>query len=79
MSSHPLTEVGSQTRVRVIALRGGRDFQERVSSMGLYVGCEVEVLINGAEGRMIIAVKDTRIALGHGMAEKVVVRTINDI
>lgn len=75
--SLPLTEIKNGTRIRVAALRGGRDFQERVSSMGLYVGCEAEILINGAEGRMIIAVNDTRIALGHGMAQKIMVKASN--
>ncbi len=72
--SIPLTEAKDGTHVAVVALRGGGSFQEKVSSMGLYAGCKVEVLVRGSEGRMLIAVNDTRIALGHGMAEKVIVR-----
>jgi len=41
--------------------------------MGLFVGCEVEVLGGGNGGRMVLATGDTRIALGHGMADKVLV------
>ena len=60
----------------MVALRGGGEFQGRVTSMGLFVGCEVEVLIDGSEGRMILATGDTRMALGHGMAGKVMVRAL---
>jgi ferrous iron transport protein A len=57
----------------VIALQGGHSFQERATSMGLFVGCEVVVLGGGNGSRMLLAVGDTRIALGHGMADKVLV------
>jgi ferrous iron transport protein A len=60
--------------VAVIALRGGGAFQERIISMGLFVGCIAEVLIGGDGGQMLLAVGDTRIAIGHGMAQKVIVR-----
>ena len=69
-----LAETPGGTRVRVVALRGGRAFQERVISMGLHVGCEAEVMIGEGEGRMILAVGDTRIALGHGMANRIMVK-----
>jgi len=71
-----LAEATGGTRAIVIALRGGGEFQERVISMGLYVGCVVEVLIGGDGGRMLLAVGDTRISMGHGVAEKVMVRAL---
>lgn len=69
----PLSTLHSGSRGTVIALQGGGGFQERVTDMGLFVGCEVEVLGGGDGGRMLLAVGDTRIALGHGMADKVLV------
>ena len=70
----PLAGVATGAKATVVSLRGGGDFQSRVTSMGLFVGCQVEVLVGGSGGRMIVAVGDTRIALGHGMAEKVMVK-----
>lgn len=70
----PLAEAANGTKAIVVALRGGNEFQSKVTSMGLYVGCQIEALIGGSEGRMIVAIGDTRIALGHGMAEKIMVR-----
>jgi Fe2+ transport system protein FeoA len=72
----PLGEAETGTKATVVAFRGGGDFQARVTSMGLFVGCRLEVLIGGG-GRVIVAVGDTRIALGHGMAEKVIVRPLS--
>ncbi|AKJ64853.1 FeoA family protein [Kiritimatiella glycovorans] len=76
--SFPLAEAEDGARLTVLALRGGAGFQERISSMGLYIGCKADVLIGGDDGRMVLAVGDTRIALGHGMAQKVIVKRRGD-
>jgi ferrous iron transport protein A len=61
----------------VIALRGGRDFQQRVTSMGLNVGSRIEVVQKGGahadEGPVVVYSGETRVNIGHGMAEKIVV------
>jgi Fe2+ transport system protein FeoA len=63
----------------VLALRGGREFQQRIVSLGLRVGCEIEVLQKGSaddgDGPVVVRSGDTRLMVGHGMAEKIVVRT----
>jgi Fe2+ transport system protein FeoA len=69
-----LAEAAVGTTATVMALRGGAGFQDRVVGMGLHAGSNVEVLVAGEQGRMLVAVGDTRIALGHGMAEKIIVR-----
>lgn len=69
----PLSTLYGGSKGTVIALQGGGGFQERITSMGLFVGCEVEVLGGGNGGRMVLATGATRIALGHGMAGKVLV------
>lgn len=73
----PLAELATGDHATVIALRGGGEFQERMISMGVFVGCKVGVLIAGDGGRMVLVTGDTRIALGHGMAEKVMVRQLS--
>jgi len=63
---------------RVLALRGGREFQHRIQSLGLSVGCELYVMQNDSkpqnESAVAIRVGDTRLMIGHGMAQKVIVR-----
>jgi Fe2+ transport system protein FeoA len=72
----PLAQITGGRQATVVALRGGGKFQERAAGMGLYVGCVVEVLIGGDGGRMLLATGDTRITMGHGMAESVMVRVL---
>ncbi len=71
----PLSGAGSGQRALVVAFHGGKDFQGRVVSMGLNIGSEVDVL-NGCDsgkGPILVAVGETRLALGHGMADKIIV------
>ncbi len=56
----------------VLAFDGGIEFQQRITSLGIYVGCEVEVVGGGAGGGILVAVGDSRIALGCGMARKII-------
>jgi ferrous iron transport protein A len=46
---------------------------QRLAGLGLTVGAMVEVLQNYGRGPLIVAVRDTRIALGRGQADKVLV------
>ena len=73
-----LDNLGSGAGGRVLALRGGREFQHRIQSMGLSVGCEIKVMQNDADesnhGGVVVRVGDTRLMIGHGMAQKVIVR-----
>jgi Fe2+ transport system protein FeoA len=69
-----LDQLASGTRAVVCELRGGRAFASRLAGMGISVGCQIEVLQNPAHGPLLVLVRDTRIALGHGEASKIQVR-----
>ena len=62
----------------VVALEGGREFTNRISSMGISVGCRIEVMHHdgapGANGAVVVRTGETRLMIGHGMADKVMVR-----
>jgi ferrous iron transport protein A len=74
-SMTPLTSLPQGARAVVTDLVGGHAFQQRVASMGLQAGYEIRVLQNHRRGPMLIAVGDTRLALGRGMARKVFVES----
>ncbi len=61
----------------VVALRGGRDFQQRIIALGLNVGSTIEVAAPGhthtGEGPVEVLSGETRLTLGRGMAEKIIV------
>jgi Fur family ferric uptake transcriptional regulator len=73
----PLSMVGGGERVRICMIRGGRNIKQRLASMGVTPGDEIEVLQNLFSGPITIRVKDTRIAIGHGISHKVMVKPIS--
>lgn len=69
----PLTMAGTGEKVRIVMFAGGRGMQQRLISMGLDVGSEIEVIRRGAPGPFLIATGDTRLAIGAEMAHKIMV------
>ncbi|ARE39731.1 hypothetical protein RGUI_1590 [Rhodovulum sp. P5] len=61
-----------------MALRSGRNAHHRLTDMGLAVGARVRILKRGGGCPMLIGVGDCRLALGHGLAGKVLVEPAND-
>ena len=76
----PLSCVADGHVVSVVSLTGGRGMQTRVTAMGLYVGKKIRVLHGGAAGGgpTLVAIDDVRLAIGHGMAQKVLVAVRNE-
>jgi Fur family transcriptional regulator, ferric uptake regulator len=58
-------------RLKVRQLEAGRQMQLRISSMGLKIGDDIEVVSNGFGGQVVIASGDTRLVIGSGMAQKI--------
>ncbi|MCO6411829.1 MAG: ferrous iron transport protein A [Thiogranum sp.] len=69
MAILPLNETPVGTKVRLVAIDGGRQLVRRFLSLGLSLGAEVEVLHHRGRG-VVIAKEGNRVALGGGMAEK---------
>ena len=69
----PLSEVEEGRAVRIARVCGGRGFQSRLMGLGLRRGMELEVLKNPGRGPCLVAVRHSRVALGRGMAAKVLV------
>jgi Fur family ferric uptake transcriptional regulator len=64
-------------RLKVKQLEAGRQMQLRISSMGLKIGDEIEVLSNGFGGQVVIGSGDTRLVIGSGMAQKIWVEPVD--
>lgn len=58
--------------VRIVALNGGRGLALRLTELGLNVGTEIRV-VQRQGGGLLVARGESRIALGGGMAAKVLV------
>ena len=72
-----LAQLPTGAHAVVQRLCGGRGLAGRLASMGLTVGCRLEVLQHRRRGPVLVRVRETRIALGHGEAAKILVEEVH--
>lgn len=68
-----LSSVDPGKEVTLIGIDGGRGIRSRLYSMGLVPGERLKVLNGNVNGPMMIGVKGCRLAIGRGMAHKMLV------
>lgn len=68
-----LAHVRSGQKVRIVGIHAGREFSAHMEALGLLPGVELEVLCNNGCGGFMIKLNGSRIALGRGMARKILV------
>ena len=67
-----LTTIPTGKAVRLVKIDGGKRLNHRLAEMGLTPGVEITIL-QDAGGPLLLHVRDFRIAVGRGMAEKLIV------
>lgn len=70
----PLSLVKPGTPVVLEGITGGLGLRRRLEGMGLSRGSRFSVVQNLGPGPCVIAVGEARMALGHGMSGKILVR-----
>ena len=72
----PLSEARSGQLACVVALEGGKHMRGRLLSMGLKRGSDLRILRggNGVQGPTLVAAGETRMAIGYGMARRILVK-----
>ena len=68
----PLAMAQEGERLRIHLLRGGKGLEMRLTALGLNLGTEL-TLIQRSGGGLVVLRGETRIALGPGMAHKIMV------
>lgn len=74
----PLALIAEGEEVRLIAIHGGHHMRRRLADLGLNTGMTLRVIRRNPSGPMILDVKDSRLAVGRGMANRVIVELIRD-
>ncbi|MBC7263123.1 MAG: ferrous iron transport protein A [Chloroflexi bacterium] len=74
----PLSDLATGHIGVVVQLTGGRGFVCRLAALGFTPGVQVTMVQNLGHGPVIVMVRDTRVALGRGEANKVLVRPQGD-
>jgi ferrous iron transport protein A len=71
-----LSAVRSGESVLIQKMRGGHQFLSRLASLGFTPGARLKVVQNFHHGPILVSLRDTRVALGRGEAEKILVRRL---
>jgi len=69
----PLSMVKAGETVKLAGIEAGRSLNSRLASMGLVANVEIKVVKSGHPGPFVIIVKDSKMMLGRGMAQKIMV------
>ena len=71
--SMPLAMVSPGETVTVVGVRAGWGLTRRLADMGLVPGTKLMVINSQMPGPIIIDLRGSRLVLGHGMAQKILV------
>ena len=69
----PLSTVATGRKVRLVTVDAGQNLRSRLAAMGLVPNVEMVVVRNGHPGPFVINVKGSKVMLGRGMAQKIMV------
>ena len=72
----PLASLAPNEAGIVQYLAGGRGLTSRLAILGFTSGARVNMVQNFGRGPIIVMVRDTRIALGRGEAQKIIVTPV---
>ena len=71
-----LTQINKGEFVKVVEIMGGQNFKDKVDAIGLRVGSHIVKLSTQVlRGPVTIKLGNTKIALGYGMASKILVES----
>lgn len=66
-----LTELKDGQKARITAVNGDRRYLSRITSIGLNVGCNIEMLQNVRNRPLLVYGRDTMIALNRAESERI--------
>lgn len=72
-ASFPLIEARVSREVVVLSVSGGRGMRTHLHDMGLFPGAVVRLVNPGRGGPCIVQAGDGRLAIGHGIARRIIV------
>jgi len=68
-----LSGVDAGKNVILIDIEGGRGIRSKLYSMGLVPGAKLTVLNQNVAGPIMINIKNSKLAIGQGIAQKIIV------
>ena len=72
-----LDQVHENQKAKVIDIQGGQGIRKRLGQMGIHAGDIITMLRYGAlRGPILIEVHDSQVALGRGIASRIIVEEV---
>jgi ferrous iron transport protein A len=69
-----LSAVKTGEKARLVRVNAGRGLNSRLAVLGFVPDVEITVVSNGHPGPFVVLVKDVKMALGRGVAHKIIVK-----
>ena len=73
----PLSQARPGEKLVIMEMRAGRTAHLKLTSLGLHPGDVIEI-ISSNYGKLVVAHNNTRVALGRGIAEKIMVDIVEE-
>jgi ferrous iron transport protein A len=73
-----LTTIKENAKVKIASLGGGTVCKSKLTAMGFHVGLLIKIIHNEHKGPVLVEAKGIKIALGHGMANKILVDNVSE-
>ena len=74
----PLSQTIVGQKVSLASIDAGRELNSRLAAMGMVPNVMMTIVNNGSSGHYVVNVKGSKIVLGRGMADKIIVRNVNN-
>lgn len=75
-NTFPLAMISAGEKVRLVSIQGGEKLTRHLTALGLTPGVELSI-VQDSGGPLLLSVRDSRIALGRGMANRLLVSLIS--
>ncbi len=72
----PLLNIETGQKVKLIRVDAGEDLKSRLAALGMVPNVQITIINKDRPGPFVVSFKGSRIALGRGMTEKIMVRPI---
>lgn len=71
-----LLNIKTGQKVKLIRVDAGEGLKSRLAALGMVPNVQITIINKGRPGPFVVSFKGSRIALGRGMTEKIMVRPI---
>jgi len=69
-----LTDLNTGDEGTLIGIEGGRGIRSKLFNLGLTPGIKIKIVSKNGWGPIVLKVRDGKLAIGRGMAEKILVK-----